>query len=81
MLRILSEKKRRVFYGKFENTQAEVLFEAENDEGVMYGFTKNYIKVGVPYQEEFVNTLQQVKLGELTKSGIMKGEVLTPVQS
>ncbi len=81
MLRILSEKKRRVFYGKFENTQAEVLFEAENDEGVMYGFTKNYIKVGVPYQEEFVNTLQQVNLGELTKSGIMKGEVLTPVQS
>ena len=79
MLRILSEKKRRAFYKKFENTTAEVLFEAENDEGVMYGFTKNYIKVSVPYQEELVNTIQMVSLSEITKFGIMKGEVLTQV--
>lgn len=81
MLRILSEKKRRAFYKRFEHSTAEVLFEAENDEGVMYGFTKNYIKVGVPYQEELINTLQQVQLDELSKSGIMKGEVLTKVLS
>lgn len=79
MLRILSEKKRRAFYQKFENTTAEVLFEAENDEGTMYGFTNNYVKVAVPYMEEFVNTLQMVSLGKMTKSGVMKGEVLTQV--
>tara|TARA_B100001093_G_scaffold519482_1_gene608718 strand:- start:1934 stop:3265 length:1332 start_codon:yes stop_codon:yes gene_type:complete len=79
MLRILSEKKRRAFYSRFENTLAQVLFEAENDEGIMYGFTQNYVKVGVPYQEELVNTLQQVQLGALSKSGIIIGSVLTKV--
>lgn len=79
MLRILSEKKRRAFYSRFENTLAQVLFEAENDEGTMYGFTQNYVKVGVPYQEELVNTLQQVQLGALSKSGIIIGSVLTKV--
>ncbi len=79
MLRILSEKKRRAFYSRFENTSAQVLFEAENDEGTMYGFTQNYVKVGVPYQEELVNTLQQVQLGTLSKSGIIIGSVLTKV--
>lgn len=79
MLRILSEKKRRAFYTRFENTSAQVLFEAENDEGTMYGFTQNYVKVGVPYQEELVNTLQQVQLGALSKSGIIIGSVLMKV--
>lgn len=79
MLRILSEKKRRAFYSRFENTSAQVLFEAENDEGTMYGFTQNYVKVGVPYQEELVNTLQQVQLGALSKSGIIIGSVLMKV--
>lgn len=79
MLRILSEKKRRAFYSRFENTSAQVLFEAENDEGIMYGFTQNYVKVGVPYQEELVNTLQQVQLGALSKSGIIIGSVLMKV--
>ena len=50
MLLILSEKKRIAFYQTFEGTQAEVLFEAENDDGVMYGFTSNYVKVAVPFQ-------------------------------
>ena len=77
MLRILSEKKRRAFYQTFEGTQAEVLFEAENDEGVMYGFTSNYVKVAVPFQEEFVNTLQQVTLDKLSKRGVMEGQVIS----
>ena len=76
MLRILSEKKRRAFYKQFENTTQEVLFEAENDEGIMYGFTKNYVKVAVPYNEELVNTLQTVQLNQLSNSGVVKGDVL-----
>lgn len=77
MLRILSEKKRRAFYQTFEGTQAEVLFEAENDEGIMYGFTSNYVKVAVPFQEEFVNTLQQVSLDKISKRGVMEGQVIS----
>lgn len=75
-MRILSEKKRRAFYKEFENTEQNVLFEAENDEGVMYGFTKNYIKVAVPYDEELINTICTVQLKELNKQGIIQGELL-----
>ena len=76
MLRVLSEKKRRAFYTQFENTVQEVLLEAENDEGLMYGFTKNYVKVAIPYNEAYINTIQTVNLQELNTSGVMKGEVI-----
>ncbi|MFN6946748.1 MAG: tRNA (N(6)-L-threonylcarbamoyladenosine(37)-C(2))-methylthiotransferase MtaB, partial [Cytophagaceae bacterium] len=49
MLRILSEKKRRYFYEQYLNTQAKVLFEAEPENGLMHGFTENYIKISTPY--------------------------------
>ena len=76
MLRILSEKKRRAFYKQFEHTEQEVLLEAENDEGWMYGFTKNYVKVAIPYQEELINTIQLVQLESLSNSGVVKGTIL-----
>lgn len=73
MLRILSEKKRRKFYSEHLHTERPVLFEAENDNGLMYGFTDNYIKVAVPYNENWVNTLHPVRLDELSDFGYMKG--------
>lgn len=76
LLRSLSEKKRRAFYAQFENTVQDVLLEAENDDGLMYGFTKNYVKVAIPYQEEYINTIQTIQLQELNKWGIMKGELI-----
>ncbi|MCB9227339.1 MAG: tRNA (N(6)-L-threonylcarbamoyladenosine(37)-C(2))-methylthiotransferase MtaB [Chitinophagales bacterium] len=76
-LRILSEKKRRAFYEQYENEYAQVLLEAENDEGIMYGFTKNYIKVAVPYQEEMVNTIQKVQLSKVNRNGAMDAQILT----
>ncbi|MBL7897511.1 MAG: tRNA (N(6)-L-threonylcarbamoyladenosine(37)-C(2))-methylthiotransferase MtaB, partial [Crocinitomicaceae bacterium] len=44
-LQILSEKKRRAFYQSQLNTQQEVLFEADEENGMMFGFTANYVKV------------------------------------
>ncbi|MCW5909168.1 MAG: tRNA (N(6)-L-threonylcarbamoyladenosine(37)-C(2))-methylthiotransferase MtaB [Chitinophagales bacterium] len=73
MLRILSEKKKRKFYSEHVNTTRHVLFEAENDNGMMYGFTDNYIKVAIPYNETLVNTLQPVALTEISDFGYMKG--------
>lgn len=75
MLRILSEKKKRHFYSEHLNTTRTVLFEAENDGGYMYGFTDNYIKVAVPYNEELVNTIQYVTLREISSFGYVKGEL------
>lgn len=76
MLRILSEKKKRQFYEAHTNTERSVLFEAENDGGMMYGFTDNYIKAAVPYEESLVNTLQTVWLNEVSDFGYVKGTLV-----
>jgi threonylcarbamoyladenosine tRNA methylthiotransferase MtaB len=77
MLRILSEKKRHEFYNQHIGTERSVLFESENDNGIMYGFTDNYIKVAVPYNEEIINTIQTVMLSETSTFGYVKGNILS----
>jgi threonylcarbamoyladenosine tRNA methylthiotransferase MtaB len=69
MLRILSEKKRHKFYSEHLNTERKALFESENDSGMMYGFTDNYVKVAVPYNEQLVNTIQTVSLDKMSDFG------------
>ncbi|MGB1248863.1 MAG: MiaB/RimO family radical SAM methylthiotransferase, partial [Chitinophagales bacterium] len=75
MLRSLSQKKKRAFYDQYLGDTRTVLFEAENDEGQMYGFTDNYIKIAVPYNESLVNTLQTVRIDEITAFGYAKGTI------
>lgn len=66
MLRILSEKKRRHFYEQYENTPQIALLEGKNIDGKMTGFTQNYIKVAVDYDESLINQLIPVQLEKLT---------------
>ncbi len=62
MLRILSEKKRFLFYQQQEGQIRPVLFEAKNQEGKMFGFTDNYVKVCVDFDEKLINTIAYVEL-------------------
>lgn len=62
MLRILSDKKRRNFYEQHLSTARPVLFEAKNQAGKMFGFTDNYIKVAVDFDEKLVNCIAMVEL-------------------
>ncbi len=62
MLRILSEKKKNLFYSQYLNMEYTVLMEEENKEGQLSGFTTNYIRVNLPYEPSFVNQLVRVKL-------------------
>ncbi len=72
MLRGLSVKKRRAFYETQLGTERTVLFEAENKEGYIHGFTENYVKVKTPWNPEFVNTLHAVKLTEIDDDGLVR---------
>ncbi len=72
MLRGLSAKKRRAFYESQLNTAHTVLFEGENKEGFIHGFTENYVKVKTPWNPELVNTLQDVKLTKIDEDGIAR---------
>lgn len=76
MLRILSAKKKRAFYESNIGSISTVLFEAENTDGYMFGFTSNYVKVKVPYNESLVNQIKEVKLIEIDRDGIFKIDFL-----
>jgi threonylcarbamoyladenosine tRNA methylthiotransferase MtaB len=72
MLRILSEKKRRHFYEQYLGSTAKVLFEAEEENGQMYGFTENYIKVTAKYDPLLVNEIKEVELREINEAGVVE---------
>jgi threonylcarbamoyladenosine tRNA methylthiotransferase MtaB len=76
MLHILSDKKKRAFYEQNTNTTRTVLFENEEDNGMMTGFTENYVKVKTPYNESLANTFQKVQLTEIDRDGLMKCEII-----
>ena len=62
----LSEKKRRFFYQQHLGTNQNVLWEAENDQNRMFGFTNNYIKTETEYDPLLVNEISPVTLANLT---------------
>jgi threonylcarbamoyladenosine tRNA methylthiotransferase MtaB len=72
ILRGLSVKMRGVFYEKQLSTERTVLFEDENKEGYIHGFTENYVKVKTPWNPELVNTLHKVKLTNIDEDGLVR---------
>ncbi|MGB5242503.1 MAG: tRNA (N(6)-L-threonylcarbamoyladenosine(37)-C(2))-methylthiotransferase MtaB [Lutimonas sp.] len=69
MLRGLSVKKRRAFYENQLGKNATVLFESENKDGFIHGFTENYVKVKTPFDKELINTTHQILLDEIADDG------------
>lgn len=76
MLRGLSVKKRRAFYESQLGTTRTVLFEGENKEGYIHGFTENYVKVKAPWDPELVNTLHKIELTEIDMDGLIRFEFI-----
>ena len=81
MLRGLSAKKRRAFYEKQLGTEHTVLFEGENKEGYIHGFTENYVKVKAPWNPELVNTLHDVELTRIDEDGMVRFEFIKALAS
>ncbi len=72
MLRGLSVKKRRAFYESQIGTHRTVLFEGENKEGYIHGFTENYVKVKTPWNPDLVNTLHEIQLTHIDEDGAVR---------
>ena len=72
MLRGLSVKKRRAFYETQLGETLTVLFESENKEGYIYGFTENYVKVKAPWNPAFINTLHTITLTSIDEDGLVR---------
>ena len=76
MLRILSAKKKRAFYENQLGTKTRVLFEGDNKEGWIHGFTENYIKVKTHWNPELVNQIQDIQLTKIDDDGLVRFNVL-----
>jgi threonylcarbamoyladenosine tRNA methylthiotransferase MtaB len=68
----LSEKKLRNFYLKNLGTEKTVLFESDNHNGEITGFTENYIKAGTPFSQNLINNIRKVKLEAIMPGGHVK---------
>ena len=76
MLRGLSVKKRRAFYESQIGMNRIVLFESENKNGYIHGFTENYVKVKAPWNPELANTLHEINLTKIDEDGSVRMEFL-----
>lgn len=72
MLRILSEKKRLAFYQSQLGTTQKVLWEADNKNGKIHGFTENYVKVETDFDENLINQTETVDLAFMNTNGCVE---------
>jgi threonylcarbamoyladenosine tRNA methylthiotransferase MtaB len=72
-LRILSDKLKRQFYSEHLGNVYPVLFEHENDNGFMNGYTSNYIRVRTKYDEKLVGKISNFKLENLNPFLFVEG--------
>ncbi len=78
LLHELSAHKTQRFYQKFENSKAKVLFEGHASDGIMHGFTENYLRVECPFNENLANKIAEVNLKTLSlQTGNMTIEIPT----
>jgi threonylcarbamoyladenosine tRNA methylthiotransferase MtaB len=72
MLHILSDKKRRFFYEEQLGKNFTVLFEQDVENGQMYGFTENYVRISAKYDPVLVNELKPVILSHINEAGFVE---------
>ena len=81
MLRILSEKKKRSFYESQIGKYKTILFENDNREGYMLGYTDNYVRVKTFWNPQWANKTISAKLSEIDHSGLMTLELPDSVEN
>ncbi|MFZ2322665.1 MAG: tRNA (N(6)-L-threonylcarbamoyladenosine(37)-C(2))-methylthiotransferase MtaB [Ignavibacteriaceae bacterium] len=74
MLRILSDKKRNKFYNEMVGKQLEVLFETEAENGMIKGFTSNYVRVQHSFDKNLINQISTVEIKGI-RNQITYGEI------
>ncbi|MFP4024207.1 MAG: tRNA (N(6)-L-threonylcarbamoyladenosine(37)-C(2))-methylthiotransferase MtaB [Thiohalospira sp.] len=75
-LQQLAEEKQKSFYQKNLGKKANVLFESTKKDGLIFGFTENYIKVEIPFNRSLIGEIKPVKLIDFSEKGNVKAEML-----
>lgn len=79
MLHILSDKKRRAFYDSQLGKEKNVLFEDEAVNGLMQGFTENYVRVSVQYDPLLINEVKKLRLTAINAEGSVEAEEIESI--
>ena len=61
-LQKISIRKKEEFYLKNKGKELNVLWESDEEDGMMFGFTDNYIRVGRKYDKRYINTITKEKI-------------------
>ena len=75
MLRSLSVKLKRKFYTSQIGTTRNVLFETENRNGFVYGFSNNYVRVKYPWRNYLADKIVPFELKEIDSDGFVTGQL------
>lgn len=76
LLTELSDKLHKEFYIKHIGQTRRVLIESTRKGDFMFGFTDNYIKVGIPFNKNLAGKVVDVKLEKLNNDGFIEGIVI-----
>lgn len=69
-LRVLSERKKREFFGRFVGRELPVLVQHRREEGLLTGLSRNYIPVVFAGDDRFINTELPVLITEVSAEGV-----------
>ena len=75
LLRALSVNLKRKFYKSQVGKTNEVLFETENRNGYVYGFSRNYVRVKSPWRKSLTNQIVPFQLKKIDNDGLVVGEI------
>ncbi len=71
ILRELSVIKRESFYKKNINSERKILFESENKNGFVHGYTDNYIRVKTIWSSNLVDSIVKRKLSVICNDNLV----------
>jgi len=71
ILRELSDIKRGTFYKKNINSERKILFESENKNGFIHGYTDNYIRVKTIWSSNLVDSIVKRKLFSISNDNLV----------
>ena len=77
LLRALSVQLKRKFYMSQLGTIKNVLFEPENRNGFIYGFSNNYVRIKTPWRSSIKDKIIPFELQNISDDGLVTGEVST----
>jgi threonylcarbamoyladenosine tRNA methylthiotransferase MtaB len=67
-LQKLSIEKKNFFYENNQGYKGKILWESDNENGMMFGFSENYIRVGRKFEEKYINQITEEELTQLDTS-------------